>query len=70
MKIDLHEIHRVDNPYEKSFPAPQGVHRRGGLEMEVDSPLATRRTTEGSGSKLQEMKQTTTKAIQEIETLL
>jgi hypothetical protein len=28
------------------------VHRRGGLEMEVDSPLAMRRATEGSGSKL------------------
>ena len=38
--------------------------------MEGDSPLATRRATEGSRSKLQEMKQTTTKAIQEIETLL
>ena len=52
LRINLHIIYRVDNPYEKSFPAPQGVHRRGGLEMEVDSPLATRRATEGSGSKL------------------
>jgi hypothetical protein len=52
LKIDLHAIYRVDNPYEKSFPAPQGMHRRGGLEMEVDSPLAMRLATEGNGSKL------------------
>ena len=52
LKIDLHAIYRVDNPYEKSFLAPQGVHRYSGLEIEVDSPLAIYRTTEGSGSKL------------------
>ena len=38
--------------------------------MEVDSPLATCRATEGSGSKLQEPQKITTKAIQEVETLL
>ena len=63
LRIDLHTIYRVDNPHEKSFPAPQGVYRRGGLEMEVDSPPATRRATEGSGSKLQEPQKITTKAI-------
>ena len=52
LRIDLHAIYRVDNPHEKSFPAPQDVHRCGGLEIEVDSPLVTRRVTEGSGSKL------------------
>src|SRR6266487_1471269 len=38
--------------------------------MEVDSPLATRRATKGSRSKLQKPQEVTTKAIQEIETLL
>ena len=70
MKIDLHAIYRIDNPYKKSFLAPQGIHYYSGLEMEVDSPPATRRATEGSGSKLQEPQKITTKAIQEVETLL
>ena len=43
LKIDLHTLYRVNNPHEKTFPAPQGVHRCGGLEMEVDSPPAARR---------------------------
>ena len=43
MKIDLHTLYRVNNPYEKTFLAPQGVHRYGGLEMEVDSPPVARR---------------------------
>ena len=38
--------------------------------MEVDSPLVTCRMTEGSRSKLQKPQEVTTKAIQEIETLL
>ena len=52
LKIDLHAIHRVDNPYEKSFLAPQGIHCYSGLEIEVDSPLAIYRTIEGNRSKL------------------
>ena len=43
LKIDLHTLYRVNNPHEKTFLAPQGVHRCGGLEMEVDSPPAARR---------------------------
>ena len=38
--------------------------------MEVDSLLATRRVTKDSRSKLQKLQEVTTKAIQEIETLL
>ena len=43
LKIDLYILYRVNNPHEKTFPAPQGVHRHGGLEMKVDSPLVAHR---------------------------
>ena len=39
LKIDLYTLYRVNNPYEKTFLAPQGVHCYSGLEIEVDSPL-------------------------------
>jgi hypothetical protein len=65
-KIDLHTLYRVNNPHEKTFPAPQGVHRRGGLEMEVDSPPAASREV---GPPDSPQGQTHT-AIQEVEGFL
>jgi hypothetical protein len=59
-------IYRVNNPHQKSLPAPQGVHRHDGLEMEVDSPPAARREAEPPDSPQGPIHS----AIQEVEGLL
>jgi hypothetical protein len=40
------------------------------MEMEVESPQVSRHATDESRSELQGLQKTTTKAIQEVETLL
>jgi hypothetical protein len=70
LKIDLYTLYRVNNPQKKSFLALQGVHRCGGMEMEVESPQVLCHTTDESRSELQGLQKTTTKAIREVETLL
>jgi hypothetical protein len=59
----------VEKPLREAISSSTRRASSWWVGMEVDSPPATRRATD-SGSQPQGMKQTTTKAIQEIETLL
>src|ERR1700716_2980747 len=70
LKIDLHTLYRVNNPHEKTFPAPQGVHRHGGLEMEVDSPPVARREARRKAGPPDSPQGPMHTAIQEVEGFL
>ena len=70
MKIDLHTLYRVNNPHEKTFLAPQGMHRYGVLEMEVDSPPVARRKARRDIGPLDCPQGPTHTAIKEVEGFL
>ena len=70
LKIDLHTLYRVNNPHEKTFLALQGVHRHGGLEMEVDSPLVMCRKVRRDIGPLDSPQGPTHTAIEEVEGFL
>jgi hypothetical protein len=54
----------------RHFPAPQGVHCRGRLEMEVDSPPATRREARHKNDHPGSPQGLTNTAIQTVENVL
>jgi hypothetical protein len=66
----LHTLYRVNNPHEKTFLAPRGVHRRGRLEMEVDSPPAARREARREAGPPDSPQGPTHTAIKEVEGFL
>ena len=63
-------LYRVNNPHEKTFLAPQGVHYYSGLEMEVDSPLVAHRKVRRDIGPLDSPQGLTYIAIEEVEGFL
>ena len=70
LKIDLYTLYRVNNPHEKTFPTPQGMHRYSGLGMEVDSPLVVRRKVHRDVGPLDSPQGPIYTAIKEVEGFL
>ena len=63
-------LYRVNNSYKKTFLAPQGMHRHGGLKIEVDSPLVARRKAHCNVGPLDSPQGPTHTAIKEVESFL
>ena len=66
----MHTLYRVNNPHEKAFLAPQGVHHYSGLEMEVDSPLVACRKARHDIEPLDSPQGPTHTTIKEVEGFL